>query len=109
MGAKRILDELSSIARQVQTNFEEERRLLSFQEYLELFASDPVRYSRDAARYLRDMFDFYGKVSVQRPWGTQTRYKLFDLPFLNEGDAHREALVGQESIQYELYRVLSNF
>ncbi|HEY6558231.1 MAG TPA: serine protein kinase PrkA [Polyangiaceae bacterium] len=109
MGAKRISDELSNIARQVQRDFEEGRRLLSFQEYLELFASEPVRYSRDASRYVRDMFDYYGRETTQRPWGTLTRFRLFDLPFTNEGDAQREALVGQEAIQGELYRILSNF
>src|SRR5688500_1706223 len=109
MGAKRISDELSNIARQVQRDFKEERRLLSFQEYLELFASDPVRYSRDASRYLRDMFDFYGRDTVQRPWGTLSRFKLFDAPFLQEADASREALVGQEAVQGEIYRILNNF
>ena len=49
----RIDEELRDIAERVQRDFEQERRLLSFQEYLELFASDPVRHSRDAARYLR--------------------------------------------------------
>ncbi|HMJ10527.1 MAG TPA: serine protein kinase PrkA, partial [Polyangiaceae bacterium] len=109
MGAKRISDELSSIAQLVQRDFKEGRRLLSFQEYLELFASDPVRYSRDASRYVRDMFDYYGRETTQRPWGTLTRFRLFDLPFTNEGDSQREALVGQEAIQGELYRILSNF
>ncbi len=109
MGSSRILDELRSIAEQVQREFEEERRLLSFQEYVELFATDPVRHSRDAARYMRDMFDHYGRVEVERPWGTMTRYRLFDLPFLSTGDASRGALVGQEAVQGELYRTLSNF
>jgi predicted Ser/Thr protein kinase len=109
MGAKRILDELSSIALEVQRNFKEGRRVLSFEEYLELFASNPVRYSRDASRYLRDMFDYYDRVSVHRPWGTLTRFRLFDLPFLNEGEVSREALVGQEAVQGELYRILNNF
>ena len=66
----------------MQREFEQGRRLLAFQEYLELFANDPVRYSRDAARYLRDAFDHYGRVTVERPWGRLTRFRLFDLPFL---------------------------
>lgn len=104
-----IVDELREIAERVQRNFEEERRLLTFQEYLELFANDPVRHSRDAPRYLRDAFDYYGKVKIERPWGTLTRFRLFDLPFLEEHDARREALIGQEFVQGEIYRVLSNF
>jgi predicted Ser/Thr protein kinase len=109
MSSRRILEQLSSIARRVQDEFREERRRLSFQEYLELFASAPVRYSRDASRYVRDMFDFYGKQIVERPTGKSTRFSLFDLTFLTEGEASREALVGQERIQEEIYRVLCNF
>ena len=48
---ERILEELSRIALSVQKEFKEERRLLSFREYLTLFATDAVRHSRDASRY----------------------------------------------------------
>jgi serine protein kinase len=109
MSADRILDELSQIAQQVQKSFREERRLLSFREYLALFAGDPVRHSRDAARYVRDMFDFYGRAPVQRPWGSAMRFRLFDLPFLDQRDANHDALVGQEAVQFEIYRALNNF
>jgi len=68
-----------------------------------------VRYSRDAARYLRDMFEHYGHETVDRPWGKLTRFRLFDLPFLEQRERSREALVGQEAVQAELFRVLSNF
>lgn len=105
----RIDQELLKIAERVQHDFEEERRVLSFQEYLEHFGTDPVRYSRDAARYLRDAFDFYGRLEIERPWGTLTRYGLFDQPFLAPQEACRERLIGQEAIQSEIYRVLSNF
>jgi predicted Ser/Thr protein kinase len=108
-GSAGILGELREIAEGVQREFEEGRRVLSFQGYLELFASDPVRYSRDAARYVRDMFDHYGRTTVERPWGSQNRFRLFDLPFLPAEEASREALVGQEHVQAEIYRVLSNF
>ncbi|MEB2313776.1 MAG: serine protein kinase PrkA [Sorangiineae bacterium] len=109
MGTERLVDELRQIARDVQRSFTEERRLLSFQEYVELFATEPVRHSRDASRYLRDLFDHYGRATVERPWGTLTRFRLFDQPFLPEEDREREALVGQETVQAELYRILSNF
>ncbi|MBI3204025.1 MAG: serine protein kinase PrkA [Myxococcales bacterium] len=109
MGDKRILDELRQIAEQVQRGFELERRVLSFQEYLELFASDPLRHSRDAARYLRDMFEHYGRRSVERPWGSETRFTLFDQPFDDDGGEVRDSLVGQEALQGELFRSLNNF
>ncbi len=109
MAADRILEDLARIAEQVERSFKEERRLLSFREYLALFATDPVRHSRDASRYVRDMFDFFGRTAVDRPWGPMTRFSLFDLPFLDEADRQREALVGQEAVQLELYRALNNF
>ncbi|MBK7581427.1 MAG: serine protein kinase PrkA [Myxococcales bacterium] len=109
MGGKRILDELRLIAEQVQRGFEQERRVLSFQEYLELFATDPVGHSRDASRYLRDMFVHYGRENVERPWGTETRFRLFDQPFEEVAGVAHDALVGQEALQGELFRVLENF
>ena len=109
MDSDRILQDLARIAEQVERSFKEERRLLSFREYLALFATDPVRHSRDAARYVRDMFDHFGRVTVERPWGSLTRFRLFDLPFLDDVDQQREALVGQEAVQLELYRALNNF
>jgi predicted Ser/Thr protein kinase len=105
---ERALAHLDKIATTVESRFKEGRRVLSFQEYLELFATDPVRYGRDASRYLRDLFDYYGTSQVERPWGTMTRFKLFDLPWEAEA-SRRDALVGQEEVQGELYRVLSNF
>lgn len=104
-----ILSELAQIGDRVQEQFERERRLLSFQQYLELFAQNPQQHSRDAARYLRDMFDYYGRAEVVRPWGRGERLSLFDLPFLDPPDAARHALVGQEQVQTEIYRVLNNF
>lgn len=104
-----ILDELQTIAEGVEQTFKRERRLLSYGEYLELFATDPVRYSRDACRYLRDMFDYYGRSVVHKPWGELARFKLFDLPFLDRAAAGADALVGQELVQQEIYRALNNF
>jgi serine protein kinase len=104
-----VLDELTGITQRVERDFREGRRLLSFRGYLELFASNPLRHSRDACRYLRDMFDYYGKSELSRPWGEESRFKLFDLPFLDAAEAAREALVGQEQVQREVYRALENF
>jgi serine protein kinase len=108
------LAQLQSIATSVEQRFREGRRVLSFQEYLTLFASSPVRYGRDAPRYVRDMFDHFGTEVVQRPWGDQIRFRLFDLPWeptASAGFGHGPdaALVGHEELQAETYRALSNF
>ena len=108
-GADNILDELNRVARRVEQGFKLERRVLSFQEYLRLFSASPLRQCRDAARYVRDMFDHFGTREVERPWGAMTRYQVFDLPWLAEVGEQQDALVGQEYVQGELYRALSNF
>lgn len=118
---KIALAELDRIALNVERRFREGRRVLSFQEYLELFASQPARFARDAARYTRDMFDHFGTRVVHRPWGDLVRYNLFDLPWEEAanpsagGDGARRyqrrdaALVGHEELQAEIYRSLCNF
>ncbi len=117
------MSELDGIAANMERKFQEGRRLLSFQQYLELFAADPVRYGRDAANYVRDMFDNFGTRVVAKPWGEVTRWNLFDLawepaPGAAPGEAAQAslvshgrdgALVGQEELQAEIYRCLANF
>src|ERR1019366_7033061 len=103
-----------SIAEQVEARFRGGRRVLSLAEFLALFDADPVRHSRDASRYLRDVFDHYGKTAVVHPWGEFTRFNLFDLPWEPAAKGvyrplPRGALIGQEQVQEELYRALSNF
>jgi serine protein kinase len=102
-----IAAEISAVAESVEKRFLTGRRVLSFSEYLDLFANDPVRYARDASRYVRDCFDHYGTVQVDHPWGRFTRFRLFDLPWDPTQSHH--ALIGQEQVQEEIYRSLSNF
>jgi serine protein kinase len=102
-----VAAEIGSVAESVEKRFQRGRRVLSFSEYLDLFASDPQRHARDASRYLRDCFDHFGTVSVEQPWGRFTRWKLFDLPW-DPALAHH-ALIGQEQVQEEIYRSVSNF
>jgi len=102
--------ELERIGSRVRERFEAEKRVLSFSEYLDEFAAHPYRHTRDAARYLRDCFDHYGSYQVERPWGTLTRYRLFDLEFeRDEGLSPTDFLVGHEHIQQSFHRALENF
>jgi serine protein kinase len=100
-----------AIAEHVEQRFRAGRRVLAFAEFLSLLDADPVRYSRDASRYLRDAFDHYGKTVIKHPWGEFTRYNLFNLPWEPSDGKNlpRGALVGQEHVQEEIYRALSNF
>jgi predicted Ser/Thr protein kinase len=123
--------QVASIAEQVEARFRGGRRVLSFAEFLALFDADPLRFSRDASRYLRDVFDHFGKTTIVHPWGEFTRFNIFDLPWEPsppsseprersgsvppppkgsiERPLPRGALIGQEQVQEEIYRALSNF
>lgn len=109
MAAPEVLNLLGDISEHLEREFHSSRRVLSFEQYLALFAEQPHRYCRDASQYVRDAFDYFGTTTVSRPWGEHTRFKLFDLPFLGEEEARRLKLVGQERVQEEVYRVLCNF
>ena len=102
---------LESIAEAVAGRFKAERRVLSFDEYLKLFDDDPVHGARDASRFLRDCFLHYGSREVERPWGKATRWNLFDLPWEipARGERPRGALIGQEEVQGEIFRAVSNY
>ena len=102
-----VATEISAVAESVEKRFLKGRRVLAFSEYLDLFASAPVRFARDASRYLRDCFDHYGTTAVEQPWGKFTRWNLFDLPWDPLQAPH--ALIGQEQVQEEIYRSVSNF
>src|SRR3954454_10655855 len=83
----RALADLDRIASDIETRFKAGRRVLSFREYLEIFAEDPACHGRDAATYTRDMFDYYGTTFVDRPWGKSKRYRVFDLPWEEKGES----------------------
>jgi predicted Ser/Thr protein kinase len=123
MSERDAASQVRAIAEHVEQRFRAGRRVLSFTEFLDLFDKDPVRYTRDASRYLRDVFDHYGMAKVRYPWGEFTRFRLFDLPWDGTSPAPgskpdpaegarslpRGALIGQEHVQEEIYRALSNF
>lgn len=96
---------LSQIATEMQESFARNRRVMSFAEYLALFSNDILHQVRSAAQYVRDVFDHFGTTMVRGPRGSLARWKLFDCPW----DGGRNSLKGQESVQADVYRLLSNF
>jgi len=98
-------DSLRSLGERVRERFAQNKRVMSFAEFLDLVADKPQAHLRSAPQYLRDTFDNYGKAQVRYPWGTITRFTLFDCAWA-EG---RDRLVGQEQVQLEVYRALQNF
>src|SRR2546421_13117325 len=98
-------DSLGRIGQEVRDSFTRNRRVMSYGEFFSLFESHPEQYARNAAQYLKDVFDHFGTVEVkslraQGPAGTMTRYRLFDVSF----DGGRDRLIGQEEVQNRVYR-----
>ena len=98
---------LGVVGKGVQRDFAERRSLLSFDQYLDLFARAPRAQARGAAQYLRDVLDHFGTVETPVPWGKERRFRLFDLAGEGGGPAVRVA--GQEEVQAEIYRTLGHF
>ena len=71
-------DELASLGDTIRESFAQNRRVLSFGEYLDLVLQSPERQLRSAAQYMVDCFDHYGTEEVVYPWGPVRRFKLFD-------------------------------
>jgi serine protein kinase len=104
MDARRFL---GTIGDGVKGAFAEQRNLLSFDEYLELFDRTPRAQARGAAQWVRDVVDHFGAYDVDVPWGKVRRWRIFDLESAPEARAQRVA--GHEEVQGAIYRALSNF
>lgn len=98
-------DSLAQIGQEVRDSYTRNKRVMSFDEFFQLFLSRPEQYARNAAQYIKDVFDYFGTDEIKTPRGATTRWKLFDVPF----DGGRDRLVGQEEVQARVYRVVSNF
>lgn len=98
-------DRLKQISKGVKHRFTEDRTLLSFDSWFELFLKDPKAHLRSAAHYTKDVFDYFGTEDRHLPAGTITRFKLFDTPWSHG----RGRVAGQERIQGEIYRLISGF
>jgi serine protein kinase len=96
---------LSDVCDRMSLKYTSTQRVMSFDAYLDLFLSNPRQQARNAAQYVIDCFEHFGATTLERPLGNIRRWKLFDAPF---DDGH-EKLVGQEQVQEEIYRILTNF
>src|SRR6516164_4680219 len=96
---------LTRIGQEVREGFARNKRVMSFDEFYQLFLGRPEQYARNAAQYLKDVFDFFGTYEVRTPRGPMTRHKLFDCPW----DGGRDRMIGQEEVQGRVYRAIGNF
>ena len=97
-------ERIDALAEAVRTDFEAHRRVLTFDEWFELLCEHPEVHARDAARYVRDAFDHFGRDEVRVPSGRITRFRIFDRAY--DGG---QRLVGQEQAQNEIYEALSGY
>ncbi|HTP50693.1 MAG TPA: serine protein kinase PrkA [Anaeromyxobacteraceae bacterium] len=98
---------LGAVGSAVKGTYSEQRSLLSFEEYLEVFLAAPRAQARGAAQYLRDALDHFGTEEISASVGTFRRWRAFDLGF--EPGARAWRVAGHEEVQQSLYRALSNF
>ena len=96
---------LDGVVTRTRDAFDSRQTLLAIDEYLPLVMAQPARHLRGAAGYLRDVFDHFGTETLQRPYGEQLRFRLFDAPF----DHGFGRVAGQEQVQSALYRLIQNF
>ena len=96
---------LSGTGALVAGDFKKNRSILSFEEYLALFAQSPKAQARNAAHYLRDAIDHFGSELVPHPSGRIRRFKIFDPP----PGTKDGRLAGQEEVQNSIYRLVGNF
>ena len=95
----------SNLTNSIKTRFEDSKRVLSFEEFLELSQEIPYAVFRDSPSYLHDALQFFGsrKISIR---GNETlRLKIFDHAFAQKPSP----VFGQEGPQLKLLQVLTGF
>lgn len=106
---------LGEVVESVRERFGAQRRVLSFSEFLAMVEADPARHTRDAARYVLGAIEHFGSYEHRRPWGTERRYRIFDLAFAGDGlpangrRRRSDHLQGHERVQEAVVQAVSAF
>ena len=99
---------IKDVSKDVKRIFKERQSILSFDEFIDLVKNNPERLMRSAAAYLQDCFLYFGETAAAKNISGQTqelrRFKLFDI-----GTDKGVPIVGGESVQQEIFRVLRAF
>ncbi|BBH51632.1 hypothetical protein [Fluviispira sanaruensis] len=97
---------LSSVSESVRREFKEQKYILSYDEYLDIFSNEPRRLIRNASEYMLDMFKFFGLSEVKHGFNhTKRHFKLFE----RVRGKNKPAITGQEEAHESIYRVLEQF
>lgn len=94
-------DTLSKLSDSFRDRFVANESIKSFQQLLEDVRNDPLKFGRNSAQYLKDVFDHYGHYEVRDITGEPIkRWRIFDL---------FSPVYGQERAQNKIYHHLSSF
>ncbi|MCO5144381.1 MAG: serine protein kinase PrkA [Oligoflexia bacterium] len=91
------MNSISKIHDSIKSDYEQQNRILSFDEYLDFVRQHSKTQTRSSSQYMLDMFDYFGK--------SNGRFHLFDQKFIDE----RYRLVGHEAVQEQVYQILKRF
>lgn len=89
---------LTRIGQSVSQRYAGDRRLLTFDQVVELFLADPYLATRSAVQYLRDAILHFGSYEAPGIGGKVQRWKIFDAEY----DGGEGAILGQERPQRDL-------
>jgi predicted Ser/Thr protein kinase len=101
---------INSVDQAVRKDFDANRRILSFDEFIVLVAENPERHTRGSARFITDMMDHFGRTPLKpndpgHVLGATHRFALFDRPI----DGIVTKIIGQEVVQNQIYKSLKTF
>ncbi len=98
-------DYLNNIRESVRTRFEQSKRVLSFDEFLELASEDPYPIIRNSAHYTLDAINSFGQSEYALRGRSVKRFKIFD----NDYATNPLPIVGQEAVQSQIYQIITSF
>ena len=96
---------LDSIKETFKTRFEKSKRVLSFDEYLDLVFEKPYGHLRSSSHYIVNALEHFGSESISVRGNSQRRFKVFDNAF-SESPA---PVIGQEAVQNSVFQIFTSF
>lgn len=98
-----LINELSKAFRE---QFQRQRVIQTFSSYLDLLKQNPRPLIRNAAEYIRDTFDYFGRRNLGGSYSAATlhRFCLFDQSTEKSGP-----IIGSEIVQDDIYKILQSF
>lgn len=96
---------LSTLDAQIKKEFESNRRVLSFDEYIHLLSERPAAQLRGSAQYAVDMIEHFGRSPLPTGADAPARLRVFDEP----EDSSSRKVIGHEEVQNRLFQSFKTF